>query len=56
MLGLAIMMASRWNLPSATNTMAWVLLGTMGAVHPSTSPAAFQQLMIVELKDEVSTC
>lgn len=37
--GLAIMMASKWNLPSATNTMASAPPTTTGAVHPSTSPA-----------------
>ena len=38
MLGLAIMMASRWNRPSATNTMAAVPGASTGAVHPRTSP------------------
>ena len=32
------MMASRWNRPSATNTMASAAGSTTGAVHPSTSP------------------
>ena len=37
--GLAIMMASRWKRPSATNTMASAAEATTGAVQPSTSPA-----------------
>ena len=38
--GLAIMIASRWNRPSATKTMASTSSssGRVGAVHPSTSP------------------
>ena len=39
MLGLAIMMASRWKRPSATKTIAAASLDTTGAVQPSTSPA-----------------
>ena len=36
--GLAIMIASRWNRPSATKTMASLRSTSTGAVHPSTSP------------------
>ena len=39
MQGLAIMMASRWKRPSATNKMASAAEATTGAVQPSTSPA-----------------
>ena len=44
MVGLAIIIASRWNRPSDTNTMASgtffepVTAPSVGAVHPSTSP------------------
>lgn len=38
MCGLAIMSASKWNRPSATNTMASCSPCSRGAVQPSTSP------------------
>ena len=48
MLGLAIMMASRWKRPSATNTIASAPSATTGAVQPSTSPAGQDILSLYE--------
>lgn len=45
MAGLAIMMASKWKRPSATNTMASVSGGTTGAVQPSTFNFAVAPLL-----------
>lgn len=45
MAGLAIMMASKWKRPSATNTMASVSGSTTGAVQPSTFNIAVAPLL-----------
>ena len=53
MQGLAIMMASRWKRPSATNTMASAAEATTGAVQPRTSPAGGRPRLTAECMGHV---
>ena len=56
MQGLAIMMASKWKRPSATNTMASAAEATTGAVQPSTSPAGSRPWLTAELHALMVAC
>lgn len=56
MVGLAIMMASKWKRPSATNRIASTCCFSTGAVHPNTSPACMLHFCLLGQACQVFTC